>query len=87
MASGLTIVMSRRDTEACWWGGHSYSDITPFLRSVEQYCDFSHRYDPNDPPRTLPNGTQIPPYNGPGMSDFIRKFGRVDLLDYSVSAS
>ena len=60
--------------------------LTATVRSFNQYCDFSRQYDPKTP-RTLPNGTQVPPYNGPGMSDFIREFGRFDLLDYSACAS
>ncbi|KAI0296224.1 ribonuclease T2 [Russula brevipes] len=50
--------------------------------SFEQYCDFSRQYDPNPSPAKLQNGMNVPPYNGPGMGDFIRKFGRFDLLDY-----
>ena len=35
---------------------------------------------------TLPNRAQVPPCNGPGMSDLIREFGRLDLPDYSACA-
>jgi len=50
--------------------------------TFEQYCDFSRQYDPSPSPATLPDGTTVPPYNGPGMTDFITQFGRFDLLEY-----
>ncbi|KAF8632964.1 hypothetical protein AX15_001561 [Amanita polypyramis BW_CC] len=49
--------------------------------SYEQYCDFSRQYDPNPFPAVLPNGTKVPPYDGPEIDTFIEKFGRYDLLD------
>ena len=84
-ASGQTIVMGKR--RSCRQNGPSYGDRDAcFVRSFDQYCDFSRQYDPNPSPAALPNGTRVPPYNGPGMSDFIREFGRFDLLDYSACA-
>lgn len=54
--------------------------------SFEQYCDFSRQLDPHPSPAVLPNGTVIPPYKGPGVDTFIKKFERTQLLDYSTIA-
>ena len=32
---------------------------------------------------TLPDGTRVPAYSGPGVGTFIADFKRADLLDYS----
>ncbi|KAI0962079.1 hypothetical protein AcV7_001000 [Taiwanofungus camphoratus] len=50
--------------------------------SYDQYCDLSRQYDPDPSPAKLPNGTTIPPYNGPSVETFIVEFERFDLLDY-----
>lgn len=50
--------------------------------SFDQYCDFSRQYDPAPSPAKLPNGTVIPPYNGPSVATFIAEFGRFDLLNF-----
>ncbi|ETW87059.1 Ribonuclease, T2 family [Heterobasidion irregulare TC 32-1] len=50
--------------------------------SYEQYCDLSRQYDPNPSPAVLPDGTVVPPYNGPGLGTFVEEFGRWDLLDF-----
>ncbi|KAG0707518.1 ribonuclease T2 [Suillus ampliporus] len=49
--------------------------------SYDEYCDLSRQYDPT-PPSTLPDGTPIPPYEGPSVRTFIEEFGRFDLLEY-----
>jgi len=50
--------------------------------SFEQYCDPARQFDPTPSPAAFPNGTVIPPYKGPGVDTFIKKFGRGQLLDY-----
>lgn len=53
--------------------------------SYTQYCDLRRQYDPSPSPNTtngLPNGTVVPAYNGTPISQFIKDFGRYDLLDY-----
>ncbi|KAK0481652.1 ribonuclease T2 [Armillaria novae-zelandiae] len=50
--------------------------------SYEQYCDLSRQYDPDPSPSTLPDGTVVPAYKGPGVNTFVKSFGRDDLLDY-----
>lgn len=61
--------------------------VSPWsCRSYEQYCDLSRQYDPNPSPAVLPDGTVVPPYNGPGLGTFVEEFGRWDLLDFSTSA-
>lgn len=51
--------------------------------SFEQYCDLSRQYDPDPSPSTLPDGTIVPAYKGPGVNTFVESFGRDDLLDFS----
>ncbi|KAI0683120.1 ribonuclease T2 [Cytidiella melzeri] len=50
--------------------------------SFAQYCDFSRQYDPVPSPAKLTNGTVIPPWTGPNVGQFIKDFGRFDLLDW-----
>ncbi|CDO75501.1 hypothetical protein BN946_scf184935.g37 [Trametes cinnabarina] len=50
--------------------------------SFGQYCDLSRQYDPDPSPRVLPDGTPVPPYNGPGVDTFVAEFGRFNLLDF-----
>ncbi|SJL06269.1 related to ribonucleases [Armillaria ostoyae] len=50
--------------------------------SFEQYCDLSRQYDPDPSPSTLPDGTIVPAYKGPGVNTFVESFGRDDLLDF-----
>ncbi|KAF2757670.1 ribonuclease T2 [Pseudovirgaria hyperparasitica] len=53
--------------------------------SYTQYCDLKRQYDPHPSPNTtngLPNGTIVPPYNGPTVDTFLEKFDRYDLLEY-----
>ncbi|KAL0578473.1 hypothetical protein V5O48_003522 [Marasmius crinis-equi] len=49
--------------------------------SFEQYCDMSRQFDPEPSPAKFPNGTTIPPYEGPGVDTFVKAFGRDDLLE------
>ncbi|KAI6370175.1 hypothetical protein MCOR25_004256 [Pyricularia grisea] len=50
-----------------------------------QYCDLTRQYDrfpsPNVTNWPAPN-TQVPAYNGPSIADFVKEFGRDDLLEY-----
>jgi len=55
------------------------------VRSFASYCDLSRQYDPNPSPKTLPNGTNVTAWTGPGVDTFVKAFGRQDLLDYSES--
>lgn len=53
--------------------------------SYTQYCDLNRQYDPIPSPNTttgLPNGTVVPPYNGPHIGTFLEPFGKHDLLEY-----
>ncbi|KAG2155619.1 ribonuclease T2 [Suillus clintonianus] len=50
--------------------------------SYDEYCDLSRQYDPQPSPSTLPDGTAVPPYEGPSVRTFIKDFGRSDLLQY-----
>ncbi|KAG9779101.1 ribonuclease T2, partial [Aureobasidium melanogenum] len=53
--------------------------------SYTQYCDLSRQYDPVPSPNTtngLPNGTVVPPYDGPNVGTFLEAFGRYDLLKW-----
>ncbi|KAI0319755.1 ribonuclease T2 [Amylostereum chailletii] len=50
--------------------------------SFASYCDLTRQYDPKPAPATLPDGTAVPSYNGPGVDTFVKEFGRTDLLDY-----
>ncbi len=52
--------------------------------SYEQYCDPNRQFDPSPSPREFPNGTVIPPSEGPSVKTFIEDFGREDLLKYST---
>ncbi|KAF8922066.1 ribonuclease T2 [Mucidula mucida] len=50
--------------------------------SYEQYCDLSRQYDPAPSPATLPDGTKVPAWVGPGVDTFVKKFGRDDQLAF-----
>ncbi|PPQ67170.1 hypothetical protein CVT25_005771 [Psilocybe cyanescens] len=50
--------------------------------SFDSYCDLSRQFDREPSPATLPDGTPVPSYTGPGVDTFIKNFGRQDLLDY-----
>jgi len=49
--------------------------------SFTQYCDLSRQYDPRPSPNVT-DGVPIPPYNGPGVDSFIKKFGRLDMFNF-----
>lgn len=51
--------------------------------SYTQYCDLSRQYDPNPSPNTTtgtPDGTPVPPWTGITIDEWIRDYGRLDLL-------
>ena len=53
--------------------------------SYTQYCDLSRQYDPDPSPNTTngePDGTPVPAWTGNPISDFIKKFGKYDLLEW-----
>lgn len=50
-----------------------------------EYCDLSRQYDPKPDPEVLSDGTTVPPYTGPSVDNFIKDFGRYDLLDYCTT--
>ena len=53
--------------------------------SFTQYCDLSRQYDPFPSPNTTtgtPSGTPVPPYHGPNIGTFLKRFGKFDLLDW-----
>ena len=53
-----------------------------------QYCDLSRQYDPHPSPKTQngeEDGTIVNPWNGTGVDDFIKDWGRQDLLDFMNS--
>jgi len=62
------------------WGIHGLWDNCD--GSYDDYCDLTRQYDPDPSPATLPDGTVIPPYNGPSVITFIEEFQRFDLLRY-----
>ena len=62
-------------------------DPRVIIRSFEQYCDLSRQYDPEPSPATLPDGTVVPAYKGPGVDPFVADFGRLDLLAFSACFS
>lgn len=50
-----------------------------------QYCDLDRQWDPEPWPNTTtgtPNGTFVPPYEGPEIGTFLEPFGAYDLLEY-----
>ncbi|KXJ92238.1 ribonuclease T2 family protein [Microdochium bolleyi] len=50
-----------------------------------QYCDLSRQYDPEPYPNTTtgtPAGTPVPPYKGESIEEFVKPFGKYDLLAY-----
>ncbi|TLS25398.1 hypothetical protein PpBr36_07777 [Pyricularia pennisetigena] len=53
--------------------------------SYTQYCDLTRQYDrfpsPNVTNWPAPN-TQVPAYNGSSIAEFVKDFGRDDLLEY-----
>lgn len=53
--------------------------------SFTQYCDLNRQFDPFPSPNTTtgkPDGTPVPAYKGPDISQLIAPFGRNDLLAY-----
>lgn len=55
--------------------------------SWTQYCDLNRQYDPHPSPNTTtgtPDGTPVPPYNGPTVDIFLAALGRPGrtLLDW-----
>lgn len=53
--------------------------------SYTQYCDLSRQYDPEPSPNTTTgkaDGTPVPAYKGVSVEEFIKPFGKWDLLAY-----
>lgn len=53
--------------------------------SYTQYCDLSRQYDPLPSPNTTtgtPSGTPVLPWKGTAIGEFLKPFGKLDLLAF-----
>ncbi|OIW27128.1 ribonuclease T2 [Coniochaeta ligniaria NRRL 30616] len=53
--------------------------------SYTQYCDLSRQYDPLPSPNTTtgtPSGTPVRPWTGTNIGEFLKPFGKLDLLAF-----